>query len=46
MTFRSDLSHEVDAAWAEGIERRVAAFDRGVAPSYNTEDIFAEARHI
>lgn len=35
---------EVEAAWAEEIERRVAAFDRGEIPSYSAEDVFAEAR--
>lgn len=37
---------EVEAAWAEEIERRVAAFDRGEIPSYSAEDVFAEARRL
>jgi putative addiction module component (TIGR02574 family) len=37
---------EVEAAWAEEIERRVAAFDRGEVPVYAAEDIFAEARRL
>lgn len=37
---------EVEAAWAEGVERRGAAFDRGEIPSYPAEDIFAEARRL
>jgi putative addiction module component (TIGR02574 family) len=37
---------EVEAAWAEEIEQRVAAFDRGEIPSYAAEDVFAEARRI
>lgn len=37
---------EIEAAWAEEIERRVAAFDRGEIPSYPAEDVFAEARRI
>jgi putative addiction module component (TIGR02574 family) len=37
---------EVEAAWAEEIERRVAAFDRGEIPSYPAEDVFAEARRL
>jgi len=37
---------EVEAAWAEEIERRVAAFDRGELPSYPAEDVFAEARRL
>lgn len=37
---------DVEAAWAEEIERRVAAFDRGEIPSYPAEDVFAEARRL
>lgn len=37
---------EVEAAWAEEIERRVAAFDRGEIPSYSAEDVFGEARRL
>ncbi len=37
---------EIQAAWAEEIERRVLAFDRGEIPAYPAEDVFAEARRI
>lgn len=37
---------DVEAAWEEEIERRVAAFDRGEIPSYSAEDVFAEARRL
>ena len=37
---------ETEAAWAEEIEQRVAAFDRGEIPSYAAEDVFAEARRL
>lgn len=37
---------EIESAWAEVIERRVAAFDRGEIPSYPAEDVFAEARRF
>ncbi len=37
---------EVETAWAEEIERRVAAFDRGEIPSYPAEDVFADARRL
>lgn len=37
---------EVEAAWAEEIERRVAAFDRGEMPTYAADDVFAEARRL
>jgi len=36
----------IEAAWAEEIEQRVAAFDRGEMASYAAEDVFAEARRI
>jgi putative addiction module component (TIGR02574 family) len=36
----------VQAAWAREIEDRVAAFDRGEAPAYAAEDVFAEARRL
>jgi putative addiction module component (TIGR02574 family) len=35
---------EIEAAWAEEIEERVAAFNRGEIASYAAEDVFAEAR--
>ena len=44
-SLRSPLA-EVEAAWAEEIEQRVAAFDRGEIPAYPSEDVFAEARRI
>jgi putative addiction module component (TIGR02574 family) len=34
---------EIEAAWAEEIEDRVSAFDRGTLPSYSAEEVFAEA---
>jgi len=37
---------EVEAAWAQEIEARVAAFDRGETPVYGAEDVFAEARRL
>lgn len=37
---------EIEAAWVEEIEQRVAAFDRGEIPAYPAEDVFAEARRI
>jgi putative addiction module component (TIGR02574 family) len=37
---------EIAAEWAQEIERRVAAFDRGEIPSYPAEDVFAEARRF
>ncbi len=44
-SLRSPLS-EIEAAWAEEIEQRVAAFDRGEIPAYAAEDMFAEGRRI
>jgi putative addiction module component (TIGR02574 family) len=37
---------EIEAAWGAEISRRVAAFDRGEIPSYQAEDVFAEARRL
>lgn len=37
---------EIEAAWAEEIEQRVAAFDRGEMSTYAAEDVFAEAHRI
>ena len=37
---------EIETAWADEIERRVAAFDRGEIQSYPAEDVFAEARNM
>ena len=37
---------EVETAWAEEIERRVAAYDRGELKSVPAEDVFAEARRL
>lgn len=37
---------DVEAAWTQEIEQRVAAFDRGEIPAYPAEDVFAEARRI
>lgn len=46
-----DTLHEsplagVEAAWAEEIERRVAAYERGEVETFAAEDVFAEARRI
>lgn len=37
---------KIEAAWAEEIERRIAAFDRGEIAAYPAEDVFADARRI
>lgn len=42
----SPLTSEIEAAWDEEIERRVAAFDRGEVTTSAAEDVFAEARRI
>lgn len=34
---------EIEQAWADEIERRVATFDHGDMPDYPAEDVFAEA---
>ncbi|WP_371734122.1 addiction module protein [Synechococcus sp. CCY 9618] len=35
---------EIEALWADEIEARVSAFDRGEIPSCSAEEVFAEAR--
>lgn len=35
---------DIEASWAQEIEDRVAAFDRGEMWDYAAEDVFAEAR--
>ena len=37
---------EIEEAWAQEIEQRVAAYDRGDIQSYPAEDVFAEAKRI
>lgn len=37
---------EIEKAWDEEIERRVAAFDRGELSAYPAEDVFADARRL
>jgi putative addiction module component (TIGR02574 family) len=37
---------DIEAAWAQEIEQRVAAFDRGEIPAYAAEDVVAEARRF
>jgi putative addiction module component (TIGR02574 family) len=37
---------EIEAAWTQEIERRIAAFDRGEIDTYSAEDVFADARRI
>jgi len=37
---------EIETAWAQEIEERVAAFDRGETQAYAAEDVFAEARRL
>ncbi|MGE5155301.1 MAG: addiction module protein [Bdellovibrio bacteriovorus] len=37
---------DVEAAWAQEIEERVAALDRGDTAVHAAEDVFAEARRL
>lgn len=39
-------SSDIEAAWAQEIEDRVDAFNRGEIPTYAAEDVFAEAQHL
>ena len=44
-SLRNPIS-EIESAWAEEIESRVAAFDRGDMPAVSAEEVFAEARSL
>jgi putative addiction module component (TIGR02574 family) len=37
---------EIEKAWAEEIEQRIAAFERGEISAYPAEDVFADARRL
>ena len=37
---------EVEAAWDQEFERRLAAYDRGKMPSINGEEVLAKARRL
>ena len=37
---------DIEKAWAEEIEQRIASFDRGEIFAYPAEDVFADARRI
>jgi putative addiction module component (TIGR02574 family) len=37
---------DIEEAWAQEIEQRVTAYDRGDMPSYPAEDVFAEAKRL
>ncbi len=37
---------DIEEAWAQEIEQRIAAYDRGDIPAYPAEDVFAEAKRI
>jgi putative addiction module component (TIGR02574 family) len=37
---------EIEAAWDQEIESRVAAYERGEVKTVSAEDVFAEARRL
>lgn len=37
---------DIQRVWAEEIEQRIAAFDRGEISAYPAEDVFADARRL
>jgi putative addiction module component (TIGR02574 family) len=45
-SLRAPSLSEIEAEWEQGIERRVAAFDRGELPTYSAEEVFADARRM
>ena len=44
-SLHSPLS-DIERAWSEEIERRIAAFERGELAEYSAEDVFADARRM
>jgi putative addiction module component (TIGR02574 family) len=38
--------NEIEDAWAQEIEQRVEAFDRGEIQSFAAEEVFADAKRI
>jgi putative addiction module component (TIGR02574 family) len=37
---------EIEAAWQQEIEERVAAYDRGEVKTYAADEVFAEAKRL
>jgi putative addiction module component (TIGR02574 family) len=37
---------EIEAAWEEEIQQRIAAFERGEVQTFTAEDVFSEVRRI
>jgi putative addiction module component (TIGR02574 family) len=37
---------EIEAAWTQEVEQRVAAYERGELATHSAEEVFAEARRI
>ena len=37
---------EIETVWAQEIEERIGALDRGETQTYAAEDVFAEARRL
>ena len=37
---------DIEAAWEQEIEKRLAAYDCGEAETFSAEDVFAEARRL
>ncbi|HEY0683464.1 MAG TPA: addiction module protein [Steroidobacter sp.] len=44
-SLRSSTS-DIETAWADEIERRIAALDRGEISAYPAEDVFFDARRL
>ena len=44
-SLQSPLS-DIEKAWAEEIEQRIEAFDRGEISAYPAEDVFADALRL
>ena len=45
-SLQDDSILEIEAAWQQEIESRVAAYDRGETQTFLAEDVFAEAKRL
>ena len=45
-SLQDDSISEIEAAWQQEIESRVAAYDRGETQTFLAEDVFAEAKRL
>jgi putative addiction module component (TIGR02574 family) len=45
-SLQDDALREIETAWQQEIQERVAAYDRGEVKTYAAEEVFAEAKRL